>query len=310
MRRLFWRIFGLFWAATVVLIVAIAWITSINFENEKLPIHDVTRMDLALNDELRSAQRAFRENGLEAMKQRMRDMQRFAISIYVLDAQNADVLERSVPPEVLDAAKNPLQDSEGFHYNRLRVRKINNTEGKPVYTAVASYTGSPLLRMLSIAAAASTITSLGYAINVAAGQTRRLVLSAAFALPVTVIAVWLGARRGPIGVAENLAAVNVLLLLPRLWWALRDLPGGLSGYTRALMGPIISTAAITLGLSLGKISAANSIWSTRLIVSAAAGFAGLVLLALLWPRVRDEWRTVIGYLPHPWQKPPPRNRAT
>jgi signal transduction histidine kinase len=148
MRRLFWRIFGLFWAATVVLIIAITWITSNNFESEKLPIHDVTRMDLALNDELRSAQRAFRDNGLEAMKQRVRDMQRFSVAMYVLDADNADVLERSVPPEVLDAAKNPVQDSEGFHYNRLRVRKINNTDGKPVYTAVASFTGSPLLRML------------------------------------------------------------------------------------------------------------------------------------------------------------------
>ena len=58
MRRLFWRIFGLFWAATVVLIIAIAWITSNNFENEKLPVHEVTRMDLALNDELRSARTA------------------------------------------------------------------------------------------------------------------------------------------------------------------------------------------------------------------------------------------------------------
>ena len=148
MRRLFWRIFGLFWAATVVLIMAIAWITSNNFENEKLPVHDVTRMDLALNDELRSAQRAFRENGVEAMKQRVRDMQRFAVSMYVLDANSADVLDRVVPPEALDAAKNPIQDSEGFHYNRLRVRKINGTDGKPVYTAVASFTGSPLLRML------------------------------------------------------------------------------------------------------------------------------------------------------------------
>ena len=68
--------------------------------------------------------------------------------MYVLDANNADLLERTVPPEVLEAVKNPVQDSEGFHYNRLRVRKINNTDGKPVYTAVASYTGSPLLRML------------------------------------------------------------------------------------------------------------------------------------------------------------------
>ena len=148
MRRLFWRIFGLFWIATVVLIIAIAWITSINFENEKLPIHDVTRMDLALNDELRTAQRALRDSGVEAMKQRVRDMLHFSVDMYVLDANNDDVLGRTVPPEVAEAAAHPVQDSEGFHYNRLRVRKLNNAEGKPVYTAVASFTGSPLLRML------------------------------------------------------------------------------------------------------------------------------------------------------------------
>ena len=134
MRRLFWRIFGLFWAATVVLIIAITWITSNNFENEKLPVHDVTRMDLALNDELRSAQRAFRDNGLEAMKQRVRDMQRFAVSMYVLDAYDADVLGRDVPTEVLDAARNPVRDSEGFHYNRLRVRKISNGNALQQFT--------------------------------------------------------------------------------------------------------------------------------------------------------------------------------
>jgi signal transduction histidine kinase len=148
MRRLFWRIFGLFWAATVVLIIAIAGITSNNFENEKLPIHDVTRMDLALNDELRTAQRALRDNGVEAMKQRVRDMLRFSVDMYVLDADYTDVLGRPVPQDVIEAAKNPVQDGEGFHYNRLRVRKLNNAQGQPVYTAVASFTGSPLLRML------------------------------------------------------------------------------------------------------------------------------------------------------------------
>jgi two-component system sensor histidine kinase CpxA len=149
MRRLFWRIFGLFWAATVVLILAIAWITSNNFENEKLPGLDVTRMDFVLNDELRSAQRAFREGGIDQLKQRMDEMQRLrGIEIYVLDADNHDVLTRDVPQEVLDAAANPVQDSEGMHANRLRLRKITGTDGKAVYTAVASYKGSPLLRML------------------------------------------------------------------------------------------------------------------------------------------------------------------
>src|SRR6201995_605267 len=140
MRRLFWRIFGLFWAATVVLIIAIAWITSNNFENEKLPVHEVTRMDLALNDELRSAQRALRENGVDGLKQRVTAMLHFSVDMYVLDAGNHDLRGRDVPPEVFEAVKNPVQDGEGFHYNRMRVRKLNGADGKPLYTAVASYT--------------------------------------------------------------------------------------------------------------------------------------------------------------------------
>ncbi len=79
MRRLFWRIFGLFWVATVVLILAITWITSNNFENEKLPVHDVTRMDLGA--QRRIAQRATRvsrkrRGGDEAARARHATFQR------------------------------------------------------------------------------------------------------------------------------------------------------------------------------------------------------------------------------------------
>lgn len=152
MRRLFWRIFGLFWTATVVLILAIAWATSNNFENEKLPIHDVTRMDLALNDELRSAQRALRDSGVDALKKRVEEMQRFSVMMWVIDPANNELLGRDVPPEVRDAVANPVQDTEGFHYNRMRIRKLMaadaKPDAKPLYMAVASFTGSPLLRML------------------------------------------------------------------------------------------------------------------------------------------------------------------
>jgi hypothetical protein len=55
MRRLFWRIFALFWASSVVLIVAIAWITSNNFENEKIPGSGITRLESVLNEHLRNA---------------------------------------------------------------------------------------------------------------------------------------------------------------------------------------------------------------------------------------------------------------
>ena len=44
MRRLFWRIFAAFWLATVVVLLAFAWIATSNFETEKIPRLGITRL--------------------------------------------------------------------------------------------------------------------------------------------------------------------------------------------------------------------------------------------------------------------------
>ena len=149
MRRLFWRIFALFWTATVVLILAIAWITSNTFENEKLQGLDLTRMDFVLNDELRSAHRALREGGIEGLRQRVTEMQNLrGVVVYVLDKDNRDiVMGREVPPAVIDAAAHPVKDSEGLHAGRMRLRPLKMPDGAE-YTALAMFRGSALVRML------------------------------------------------------------------------------------------------------------------------------------------------------------------
>jgi len=68
MRRLFWRIFALFWASSVVLIVAIAWITSSNFENEKIPGLGITRLESVLNEHLRKASHTLRDGGVAGLR--------------------------------------------------------------------------------------------------------------------------------------------------------------------------------------------------------------------------------------------------
>ena len=148
MKRLFWRIFALFWAATVVLILAIFWITSNNFENEKLPGLDVTRMDFVLNDEMRSANRALRDGGVEGLRGRIVEMQSLrGVVLYAVDADGRDVLGRDVPPPVLDAIAHPVQDSEGLHAGRMRLRQLKIGDAVK-YTAVAMFKGPPLVRML------------------------------------------------------------------------------------------------------------------------------------------------------------------
>ena len=158
---------------------------------------------------------------------------------------------------------------------------------------------APLLRVLAIAAAAATITALAYSINVAAGQTRRLVISAAVALPITAVAAWLGTKHGPIGVAENIAIVNVSLVLPRLWWSLRGMPEGLLGYARSLVGPIVASGVFAIGLWLGRSSVEESNWPIRLAIAVGGGALALSVLAAVWPRLRREWRIVAASLPFP-----------
>ena len=148
MRRLFWRIFALFWTATVILILAIAWTTSDKFENEKIPGLEITRMDSSLNEQLRSAARALRDNGMDGLRHNLEASREFGgMSLYVLDADNHDLIGRPVPDAIVDAAANPVADPQGLHSNRMRLRLLTDTEGKK-YTAVARYEGSPLLRML------------------------------------------------------------------------------------------------------------------------------------------------------------------
>ncbi|MEO6004735.1 MAG: oligosaccharide flippase family protein [Opitutus sp.] len=162
---------------------------------------------------------------------------------------------------------------------------------------------APLLRVLSIASAAATLTSLGYAINVAAGQTRRLVVSAACALPLTIAAVWLALPNGPIGIARAIAVMNGVLLIPRLWWALRELPEGLPGYLRALTGPFLCSAAVTIGLWCGSRSVGEVSWAWRLTAGCAGAVLAILAATAVSARLRREWKTVVSYLPIPGRHP-------
>ena len=149
MRRLFWRIFGLFWAATVVLIIAIAVDHLDNFENEKLPVH--RRHAHGSGAQRRAAQRAARvprkRRGSDEAA-RGATCSASASRCTCSTPTTHDLLGRDVPPEVLDAGRIRCRTAKASTTTALRVRKINSTDGKPHLHGVASFTGSPLLRML------------------------------------------------------------------------------------------------------------------------------------------------------------------
>ena len=147
MRRLFWRIFALFWAANLVLIVAIAWSTSYKFETEKIPGLEITRLESVLNEQLRGAGRALSEGGVEAVRTVVQGAEQRGIRIYVLDANGVDLLARPVPDDVADAINHAVVDAQGMHTNRARIRMLSLTD-REKYTGVAEFEYPPLLRML------------------------------------------------------------------------------------------------------------------------------------------------------------------
>ena len=148
MRRLFWRIFALFWASSVVLIVAIAWITSNNFENEKIPGLGITRLESVLNEHLRNAAHTLRDSGVGGLRSMLSQALDFGrISVYVLDADKKDLLGREVPPEMIAATDHAVADTQGLSANRMRLRVLTAVDGAK-YTAIARFEGPTPLRLL------------------------------------------------------------------------------------------------------------------------------------------------------------------
>lgn len=148
MRSLFWRIFALFWASSVVLIIAIAWITSINFENEKIPGLGITRLESVLNEHLRNAAHTLRDGGVGGLRSMLAEQLDFGrISIFVLDDDKHDLLGREVPTEVIAASDHAVADAQGLSANRMRLRVLTAPDGAK-YTAIARFEGPTPLRLL------------------------------------------------------------------------------------------------------------------------------------------------------------------
>ena len=72
MQRLFWRIFVAFWIATVFLLVAFSWVATSNFETEKIPGFEITRLQASMDDLLARIGRELRHDGVVSTQQWLR----------------------------------------------------------------------------------------------------------------------------------------------------------------------------------------------------------------------------------------------
>jgi PST family polysaccharide transporter len=149
---------------------------------------------------------------------------------------------------------------------------------------------APILRWLAVHTGIFTATSLALSINIAAGQTQRLALGAVVSLPVIAPAVWLGLPHGPAGVAAAMAIASIALTWPRLWWTLRGSPLSATDFLGALAGPVV----VAIVLCGGMLAGHRAFGLTGAI---GGGVIALGVLAIAWPRVREEWRYTWSHLP-------------
>ena len=105
MQRLFWRIFVAFWIATVFLLVAFSWVATSNFETEKIPGLDITRLQASMDDLLARTGRELRHDGVEATQQWLRAASGFGpVSVYLFGPDGRELLGRSTSETVAHAA--------------------------------------------------------------------------------------------------------------------------------------------------------------------------------------------------------------
>ncbi|HKE47104.1 MAG TPA: ATP-binding protein [Rhodanobacteraceae bacterium] len=159
MRRLFWRIFAAFWLATVVVLLAFAWIATSNFETERIPGLGVTRLEAAMDDLVSRTSRELRHDGEEATRKWLRNTSDFGpIGIYVFDSAGNEMLGRTPPAPIRDAAAEVVAEAATLPNDdslppthgaeRQRFRAIRVKDGR-VYGAVATLEGTFVSRLVS-----------------------------------------------------------------------------------------------------------------------------------------------------------------
>jgi two-component system sensor histidine kinase CpxA len=120
---LFWRIFAAFWLANVAIIIALAWITTRNFELERIPGLEITRLQAAMDDQLARLARDARRGGSEKLDHSLRVAASMGpIAFYAIDANDNDRLAQSLSPEVLDAVRS-LRNQTPLASDRMRATR-------------------------------------------------------------------------------------------------------------------------------------------------------------------------------------------
>src|SRR5260221_7384338 len=128
--------FAAFWLVSVALIVAIAWSSTSNFESAKIRGLGMTRLQAAMDDQLLHTGHELEQGGSDGLRRWLGDTSGYGPgTIYVLDAQQHELLGRNVPAQALTPSE------------RARTRELHALDGT-AYTAAAVFEGSFLKRLI------------------------------------------------------------------------------------------------------------------------------------------------------------------
>ncbi len=148
MRSLFWRIFAATWLAYATVIVALAWITTVNFETELIPGLEMTRMQAVMDEQLRRLDRSARRAGAGRLDQSLRIAASMgSVEYFALDANDQDRLGRA-PSNDVRAAAAATRAGQPVNGARMRTLATTLSDDDSVLVLVAAAEGNLLSRAL------------------------------------------------------------------------------------------------------------------------------------------------------------------
>jgi O-antigen/teichoic acid export membrane protein len=159
---------------------------------------------------------------------------------------------------------------------------------------------SAILPWLAIAGAVAAINNIAFGVNLAAGQTRRLLPATILALPLLLVGLWIARSQGPTAVAAAVALVGIVLVVPRCHWTLRGSTLSSRAFASALCGPIATNVALAGGMLAGRWATTDAPWQIRLLAGLGGGVAGFGAVAAASARVRNELAEIRLHLP--WRR--------
>ncbi|MBS0557962.1 MAG: HAMP domain-containing protein [Proteobacteria bacterium] len=146
MRGLFWRIFAAFWLVSVALIVSLSWTATAHFESAKIPGLGITRLQAAMDDQLLRVGLELHHHGIDGLRQWLHGSAGYGPgTVYVVDAQDHDLLGRELPESVRAALEAPAGSQIP---ERIRMHTLHVRDDPAQYRAVAEFGGSFLTRLL------------------------------------------------------------------------------------------------------------------------------------------------------------------